>query len=87
MIIKCDYRVPSITHGYNLLLRNKHLNAADHRLPGNSVLFIHGATYGSTSTFDYEIEGESWMDKMAGEGFDVWCLDLLGSRRTQRREQ
>ena len=47
MIIKCDYRIASVTDGYDLLLRNKHLNAADNRLPGNSVLFIHGATYGN----------------------------------------
>ena len=87
MIIKCDYRIASATDGYGLLLRNKQLNDAEHRLPGNSVLFIHGATYGSTSTFDYEIEGESWMDKMAGEGFDVWCLDLLGYGESDRPEE
>ncbi len=84
MIIKSDYRIASVTDGYGLLLRNKHLNDAEHQLPGNSVLFIHGATYGSSSTFDYEIEGESWMDKMAGEGFDVWCLDLLGYGESDR---
>ena len=84
MIIKSDYRIASVTDGYGLLLRNKHLNDAEHRMPGNSVLFVHGATYGSTSTFDYEVDGESWMDKMAGEGFDVWCLDLLGDGGADR---
>ncbi len=48
------------------------------------MVFIHGATYGSTHTFDYEIEGESWMDHMAGSGFDVWCLDLLGYGQSDR---
>ena len=73
MIIKCDYRIASETDGYSLLLRNKQLNDAQHRLPDNNVLFIHGATYGATSTFDYEIEGASWMDKMAAPGsFGVW---------------
>ena len=41
MIIKCDYRIASVTDGYGLLLRNKQLNDVEHRLPGNSVLFIH----------------------------------------------
>lgn len=87
MMIKRDYRIASMTDGYGLLLRNKHLNDAQHRLPGNSVLFIHGATYGATSTFDYEIEGESWMDKMAAQGFDVWCLDLLGYGESDRPQE
>ena len=87
MIIKCDYRIASETDGYSLLLRNKQLNDAQHRLPDNSVLFIHGATYGATSTFDYEIEGASWMDKMAAQGFDVWCLDLLGYGESDRPQE
>ncbi len=78
MIIKSDYRIPSVTDGYGVLLRNKHINDSEHVLPGFSVLFVHGATYGSTLTFDYAIDGESWMDVMALAGFDVWCLDLLG---------
>ena len=44
----------------------------------STVLFVHGATYGSTYTFDYQISGQSWMDHLAAQGFDVWCLDLLG---------
>lgn len=78
MIIKSDYRLPSVTDGYGVLLRNKHLNDSEHELLGESVLFVHGATYGSTLTFDFAIDGESWMDAMAMAGFDVWCLDLLG---------
>ena len=78
MIIKTDYRIDSVTTGYQILLRNKHVTDGEHELPGNAVLFVHGATYGSTHTFDYEIDGESWMDKMAGQGFDAWCIDLLG---------
>jgi pimeloyl-ACP methyl ester carboxylesterase len=87
MIIKSDYRIASVTDGYGVLLRNKHLNDAEHRLPGNSVLFIHGATYGSSATFDYAVDGESWMDAMAMQGFDVWCLDLLGYGDSDRPEQ
>lgn len=87
MIIKSDYRIASLTDGYGLLLRNKHVNDAEHRSPKNSVLFVHGATYGSTSTFDYAISGESWMDSMAAAGFDVWCLDLLGYGLSDRPDE
>ncbi len=84
MIIKSDYRIPSVTDGYGVRLRNKHLNDADHILPGSTVLFVHGATYGATSTFDYPLPGGSWMDVMAQAGFDVWCLDLLGYGESDR---
>ena len=87
MIIKSDYRIPSVREGYGIQLRNKHLNDEDHRLPDNPVLFVHGATYGASGTFDYAVDGESWMDRMAGEGFDAWCLDLLGYGESDRPEE
>lgn len=84
MIIKSDYRIASVLDGHGLLLRNKHLNDEDHRLPDHTVLFVHGATYGSSATFDYPVEGESWMDFMAACGFDAWCIDLLGYGESDR---
>ena len=84
MIIKRDYRLSSLQDGLKLLLRNKRLNAEDQRLSGMTVLFVHGATYGSSDTFDYEIEGMSWMDQLASLGFDAWCLDLLGYGQSDR---
>ncbi len=87
MIIKSDYRIPSVTDGYGVLLRNKHLNDSEHELLGETVLFVHGATYGSSLTFDYEVDGKSWMDTLALAGFDVWCLDLLGYGGSDRPEE
>lgn len=84
MIIKSDYRIPSAREGCEVLLRNKHLSDAEHTELENAVLFVHGATYGSTHTFDYPIDGESWMDMMAGKGFDAWGLDLLGYGASDR---
>ena len=84
MIVKRDYRIPSLQNGLQLLLRNKRLIDEGQRLPGMIVLFVHGATYGSSDTFDYEIEGMSWMDQLARLGFDAWCLDLLGYGRSDR---
>ena len=74
MTILCtDHHIASGRAGLSVLLRNKRIS--EH---GQPVLFIHGATYPSTVTFDYAIDGQSWMDNMARAGFDAWCIDLLG---------
>lgn len=84
MIVKTDYRIRSSRTDYNILLRNKCLGDQPRFTPDKTVLFVHGATYGSTDTFDYEIEGISWMDVLASQGFDTWCLDLLGYGQSDR---
>ena len=68
-----EHRVASGRAGLSLLLRNKRV---DEDAP--PLLFVHGATYPSTVTFDYALDGVSWMDTLANAGFDVWCVDLLG---------
>ena len=84
MIIQTDYRIPSAFPGYTLLLRNKCDNAGSPGSQRNTVLFVHGATYGSSDTFDYQMSGRSWMDHLAAQQFDVWCLDLLGYGQSDR---
>ena len=84
MIVTTDHRIPSARQGYEVLLRNKHFGGNHSDEEGKTVLFVHGATYGATDTFDYAIEGRSWMDLMAEQGFDVWCLDLLGYGQSDR---
>ncbi len=87
MIEKNDHRIASTWKDYKLLLRNKRLNDQTKLLSNRTVLFVHGATYGSTDTFDYEISGKSWMDHLAAQGFDTWCLDLLGYGQSDRPKQ
>ena len=60
-----DHQVESSQAGLRLFVRNKHLQGLDKFSPAQTVLFVHGATYPSTVTFDYAIDGESWMDIMA----------------------
>lgn len=79
-----DFRIPSAMTNYQIVLRNKYRGDTS---PGKTVLFVHGATYGATDTFDYAIDGQSWMDLMADQGFDTWCLDLLGYGQSDRPEQ
>lgn len=72
-IITTEHRVPSSQAGLHFFLRHKRVAEG-----GPPVLFVHGATYPSTVTFDYPVEGRSWMDRLALAGFDAWCIDLLG---------
>lgn len=74
-----DHRVQSSRAGLSVMLRNK---CGGRRAP--PLLFVHGATYPSTVTFDYAIDGASWMDVLAADGFDVWCIDLLGYGEADR---
>lgn len=72
-ITAADTRLASGRPSLNLLLRNK--RRANAGLP---VLCVHGATYPASATFDYPVEGRSWLDGLADGGRDAWCLDLLG---------
>ncbi len=75
---------PMTQAGLSVFVRNKQLSDRSGVSPARTVLFVHGATYPSTVTFDYAIDGESWMDIMARAGFDVWCVDLLGYGASDR---
>ncbi|SLN30530.1 alpha/beta hydrolase [Oceanibacterium hippocampi] len=69
-----DHFVESSVPGCNVLLRNTR------RTDGSkgTVLCIHGATYPSIVTFDYSIDGRSWLEVLAEQGYDAWCIDLPG---------
>ena len=84
MIEKTDHRVASHCGDYQLLLRNKRLAGNGAPQADKTVLFVHGATYGSTDTVDYAPEDQSWLDVLALQGFDAWCIDLLGYGQSDR---
>jgi pimeloyl-ACP methyl ester carboxylesterase len=79
-ITESNYDLPSHKHRCHIQLRHKKTNTAQ----GTPILFVHGATYGASQTFDYAINGRSWMDDMADQGFDAWCLDLTGYGQSDR---
>ena len=78
-----DLRIPSDTPGIELFLRNKRAKegtaSADHVL-----LYVHGATYPSETAFDLRLDGMSWMDYIAAQGWDVWLVDLRGYSKSTR---
>jgi pimeloyl-ACP methyl ester carboxylesterase len=75
--------IESDTPGIRLYLRNK-------RLPGTpavaerTLLYVHGATYPAETAFDLALDGVSWMDFIAAQGWDVWLVDLRGYGRSSR---
>jgi pimeloyl-ACP methyl ester carboxylesterase len=79
-----DHLVEGSGDGLRLFVRNKRTAGERNQGPQKTVLFVHGATYPSTVTFDYAIDGSSWMDVMAAAGFDAWLVDLAGYGNSER---
>ena len=73
-----EFMIPSGDAGIELFLRNKRPENLKAFTPARTVLFVHGATYPAHTAFDLPLGGLSWMDYIAGQGFDVWCLDIRG---------
>ncbi|MFH5926111.1 alpha/beta hydrolase [Roseomonas xinghualingensis] len=83
-VVMDEVLIPSAESGTQLYLRNKRPEAGAPGRPDRTVLCVHGATYPASTAFDLPLSGVSWMDYMAGRGFDVWSLDLPGYGRSTR---
>ena len=79
-----EFMVPAVDPGINLYVRNKHPQGVN-KFPGEKILlFVHGATYPSETSFDLKLNGLSWMDYIARHGYDVYLLDLRGYGKSTR---
>ena len=85
-LIAQDFMIASDTAGIELYVRNK--RSADHQpSPDNTVLFVHGATYPSETSFDLALDGLSWMDYIAAHGWNVYLVDLRGYGQSTRPDE
>jgi alpha-beta hydrolase superfamily lysophospholipase len=73
-----DFRVPSNAPGIELFVRNKRPKGIETFPSSRIVLFVHGITFPSESTFDLSLDGLSWMDFIARAGYDVYLVDVRG---------
>jgi pimeloyl-ACP methyl ester carboxylesterase len=73
-----DFLIPSLDAGIELHLRNRHPAGLKDFPAGRVVLFVHGATFPASSTFDVDLPGGSWMQYVAERGYDVYSLDIRG---------
>ncbi|KQV44781.1 MULTISPECIES: alpha/beta hydrolase [unclassified Duganella] len=67
--------IPS--HQPYLAARVRH-TAPDRANGAPPVLFVHGSSFPSGLSFDFRMDGQSWMDWMAARGYDVYALDFPG---------
>ena len=73
-----DFTIASDTPGIDLHIRNKRSASMKTFCAERTLLMVHGATYSSESLFDVELGGVSFMDYLAGYGYDVYAVDVRG---------
>jgi pimeloyl-ACP methyl ester carboxylesterase len=77
--------VPSLQSQMMIYVRNKHPESMANFDADHTLVFVHGATYPASTSFDLELGGQSWMDFIARHGFDVYSIDLPGYGHATRQ--
>lgn len=83
-IVMEEFMVPAADAGIQIYVRNKHPADMTAFRPERTVLYVHGATYPASTSFDLPLDGMSWMDYLAARGYDVYLLDIRGYGRSTR---
>ena len=83
-IVAGDMMVPALDPGIEIFVRNKRPANLTAFRPEHTVLYVHGATYPASTSFDLPLDGLSWMDYLAARGYDVYMLDVRGYGRSTR---
>jgi pimeloyl-ACP methyl ester carboxylesterase len=83
-IITEEIMVPAAEPGIQLYVRNKRLQDLTNFTGDKILLYVHGATYPSETAFDLQLNGMSWMDYIARQGYDVYLVDVRGYGKSTR---
>ncbi|MGY3032754.1 pimeloyl-ACP methyl ester carboxylesterase [Bradyrhizobium sp. USDA 4354] len=83
-IISEEMMIQSDTAGIELFVRNKRRSDLVRFSADKTVLFVAGSTYPASASFDLRLDGLSWMDHLAQEGYDVYLVDVRGYGRSTR---
>jgi pimeloyl-ACP methyl ester carboxylesterase len=86
-LITEDFLVPSAEPGYTIHVRNKRSADLTTFTPGNTILFVHGATTPPEAGFDLKLDGLSWMEWMARQGNDVYFVSVRGYGNSTRPKE
>jgi pimeloyl-ACP methyl ester carboxylesterase len=82
-----EMRVPASDPGIEIYVRNKRPAEMGAFRPERTVLFVHGSTYPAETAFDLPLGGMSWMEYIAGRGYDVYLLDVRGYGKSTRPKE
>jgi len=74
-IVADDTMVPALDPGIEIFVRNKRPANLTAFRPERAVLYVHGATYPASTSFDLPLGGFSWMGYLAAHGYDVYLLE------------
>lgn len=83
-LVQEEHWIPADAPGIRLYARNKRPANLQSFSAARTVVFVHGATYPSETSFDLKLDGTSWMEYIASRGYDVWLLDVRGYGRSDR---
>src|SRR6266446_4050582 len=86
-IIMEEMMVPASDPGIEIYVRNKRPADMNSFRPERTVLYVHGATYPASTSFDLPLDGFSWMDYIAARGYDVYLLDIRGYGKSSRPKE
>jgi pimeloyl-ACP methyl ester carboxylesterase len=79
-----SFRVPGADPGIELYVRNKRPADMNCLRPEKTLLYVHGASYPASTSFDLPLNGLSMMDCIACRGWDVYCVDMRGYGHSTR---
>jgi pimeloyl-ACP methyl ester carboxylesterase len=79
-----EFMIAAADPGTQLFVRNKRPEDMKDFASERTLLFVHGSTLPSEVTFDFPLEGLSWMDYIAQRGWDVYLVDVRGYGRSTR---
>ena len=85
-IVMEEFKVASDL-GIQIYVRNKRPAGMTDFSPAKTVIYVHGATYPASTAFDLQLDGKSWMDYIAEQGYDVYLLDVRGYGGSTRPPQ
>ena len=86
-LVSEDILVKSPDAGVEIFVRNKRPANMTAFRPERTVIYVHGATYPSSTAFDLKLDGLSWMEYIASRGYDVYLLDLRGYGKSTRPKE